>query len=202
MSRRCLPCLGRVSGTLADHTAAGRRGEEAAGATRIKLEEGTTVRAYKGQRTAAGRESEASPRNRCQDREQRARAVGRITHRKQNLDQRHLIRQARWPAITFWRCGTHERAALRRGQGTQHQRSFWHEQGPAGACAGPLTIALAAVLRRCRCPRGHRGLTGDTSTIRQDFYARCRDTFGVILTSEARPYGCFLLVKGVIANTR
>jgi L-fucose mutarotase len=35
---------------------------------------------------------------------------------------------------------------------------------------------------------------------RTDFYARCRDAFGVISTSEARPYGCFLLVKGVITS--
>jgi L-fucose mutarotase len=35
---------------------------------------------------------------------------------------------------------------------------------------------------------------------RMDFYARCRDAFGVISTSEARPYGCFLLVKGVVTS--
>jgi L-fucose mutarotase len=38
------------------------------------------------------------------------------------------------------------------------------------------------------------------SLSREDFYARCRDAFGVISTSEARPYGCFLLVKGVITK--
>ncbi|MGI9006865.1 MAG: RbsD/FucU family protein [Streptosporangiaceae bacterium] len=34
---------------------------------------------------------------------------------------------------------------------------------------------------------------------RSAFYARTRDAFAVISTSEARPYGCFLLTKGVIA---
>jgi L-fucose mutarotase len=38
------------------------------------------------------------------------------------------------------------------------------------------------------------------SLSREDFYARCRDAFGVISTSETRPYGCFLLVKGVITS--
>lgn len=36
------------------------------------------------------------------------------------------------------------------------------------------------------------------SLSRADFYARSREAFGVISTSEARPYGCFLLTKGVI----
>ncbi len=30
------------------------------------------------------------------------------------------------------------------------------------------------------------------------FYERARSAFAVVATSEARPYGCFLLVKGVI----
>jgi L-fucose mutarotase len=34
---------------------------------------------------------------------------------------------------------------------------------------------------------------------REDFYARARHARVVVATSEARPYGCFLLVKGVIA---
>lgn len=38
------------------------------------------------------------------------------------------------------------------------------------------------------------------SLSRDDFYARTRKAFGVISTSEARPYGCFLLVKGVIMS--
>lgn len=30
------------------------------------------------------------------------------------------------------------------------------------------------------------------------FYDRAKDAFAVIATSEARPYGCFLLTKGVV----
>lgn len=36
------------------------------------------------------------------------------------------------------------------------------------------------------------------SLSRHAFYARARDAFAVIATSESRPYGCFLLTKGVI----
>jgi L-fucose mutarotase len=33
---------------------------------------------------------------------------------------------------------------------------------------------------------------------RHAFYARAREAFAVIATSEDRPYGCFMLAKGVI----
>ncbi len=33
---------------------------------------------------------------------------------------------------------------------------------------------------------------------RQDFYARASQAFGVVATTEARPFGCFILRKGVI----
>ncbi len=36
------------------------------------------------------------------------------------------------------------------------------------------------------------------SVSRQDFYARSSAAFGVVTTSETRPYGCVLLTKGVI----
>jgi len=36
------------------------------------------------------------------------------------------------------------------------------------------------------------------SLTREAFYERTRQAFAVIATSEARPYGCFLLTKGVI----
>jgi L-fucose mutarotase len=36
------------------------------------------------------------------------------------------------------------------------------------------------------------------SLSREEFYERSRLAFAVISTSEQRPYGCFLLVKGVI----
>jgi L-fucose mutarotase len=35
---------------------------------------------------------------------------------------------------------------------------------------------------------------------REEFYARARDARVVVATTEARPYGCFLLVKGVITQ--
>jgi L-fucose mutarotase len=33
---------------------------------------------------------------------------------------------------------------------------------------------------------------------RTAFYDRCRSAFAVVTTTEARPYGCFLLAKGVV----
>jgi L-fucose mutarotase len=36
------------------------------------------------------------------------------------------------------------------------------------------------------------------SLSREDFYARARQAFAIVATTEKRPYGCFLLVKGVI----
>lgn len=33
---------------------------------------------------------------------------------------------------------------------------------------------------------------------RFEFYARVRTAYGVVATSEDRPYGCFLVVKGVV----
>jgi len=33
---------------------------------------------------------------------------------------------------------------------------------------------------------------------RQDFYGRARAAFAVVRTTEARPFGCFILRKGVI----
>ena len=36
------------------------------------------------------------------------------------------------------------------------------------------------------------------SLLRQDFYARARAAFAVVQTSEPRPYGCFILRKGVV----
>lgn len=33
---------------------------------------------------------------------------------------------------------------------------------------------------------------------RFDFYARARDAFAVVYTTDDRPYGCFVLTKGVV----
>jgi len=40
------------------------------------------------------------------------------------------------------------------------------------------------------------------SLSREDFYARAREAFAVVATTEPRPYGCFLLKKGVINDSR
>lgn len=37
-----------------------------------------------------------------------------------------------------------------------------------------------------------------SSLSREEFYDRAKRAFAVVATSEQRPYGCFLLVKGVI----
>ena len=36
------------------------------------------------------------------------------------------------------------------------------------------------------------------SVERHEFYAQSRNTYAVVATSEARPYGCFMITKGVI----
>jgi L-fucose mutarotase len=36
------------------------------------------------------------------------------------------------------------------------------------------------------------------SLSRFDFYERVRGAFAVVATSEARPYGCFLITTGVV----
>lgn len=40
------------------------------------------------------------------------------------------------------------------------------------------------------------------SLARADFSARSREAFAIVSTSEARPYGCVLLVKGMIESSR
>jgi L-fucose mutarotase len=34
--------------------------------------------------------------------------------------------------------------------------------------------------------------------VREEFYSRAREAFAVVVTSERRPYGCFVLTKGVV----
>ena len=52
------------------------------------------------------------------------------------------------------------------------------------------------VLRLVEASEGRRVAMASVS--RQEFYTRSSAAFGVIATSEARPYGCVLLTKGVI----
>lgn len=52
------------------------------------------------------------------------------------------------------------------------------------------------VLNACREAENRPVAMGSLS--REEFYARARLAFAVVATTEARPYGCFLLTKGVI----
>jgi L-fucose mutarotase len=54
----------------------------------------------------------------------------------------------------------------------------------------------AEVLALCQESEGRRVDMG--SLKREDFYARAKEAFAVVATSEARPYGCVLFTKGVL----
>ncbi len=65
------------------------------------------------------------------------------------------------------------------------------DDGPDAS--GPVhEQALAAALPHI--PQGSQA----GSIARQDFYSRARRAFAIVRVSEERPYGCFLLRKGVI----
>lgn len=51
---------------------------------------------------------------------------------------------------------------------------------------------------RRACEGAERRPIAMGSLSRHEFYARAREAFAVVATTEARPYGCFLLIKGVI----
>jgi len=48
------------------------------------------------------------------------------------------------------------------------------------------------------CEASERRAITMGSLPRQQFYLRAHDAFAVVATSEPRPYGCFLITKGVI----
>lgn len=48
------------------------------------------------------------------------------------------------------------------------------------------------------CRREHGGELAMGSIERHDFYTRAKQCFAVVQTSEDRPYGCFILKKGVV----
>ncbi len=54
----------------------------------------------------------------------------------------------------------------------------------------------AEVLALCQEAEGRELEMG--SLRREDFYARAKEAFAVVATSEARPYGCLLFTKGVL----
>ena len=54
----------------------------------------------------------------------------------------------------------------------------------------------AEILALCQEAEGRELEMG--SLRREDFYARAKEAFAVVATSEARPYGCLLFTKGVL----
>ena len=54
----------------------------------------------------------------------------------------------------------------------------------------------AEILALCQEAEGRELEMG--SLRREDFYARAKEVFAVVATSEARPYGCLLFTKGVL----
>jgi L-fucose mutarotase len=54
----------------------------------------------------------------------------------------------------------------------------------------------AEVLALCQESEGREFEMG--SLRREEFYAHAKEAFAVVATSEARPYGCVLLTKGVL----
>jgi L-fucose mutarotase len=59
-----------------------------------------------------------------------------------------------------------------------------------------VTAAQAEFLQLAEEAEGRSLSMGALS--RHEFYARAKSAFAVVATSEARPYSCFLVVKGVI----
>ena len=56
----------------------------------------------------------------------------------------------------------------------------------------------AEILALCQEAEGRELEMG--SLRREDFYARAKEAFAVVATSEARPYGCLLFTKGVLID--
>lgn len=61
-----------------------------------------------------------------------------------------------------------------------------------------ISSVHADVLLVCEAVEGRPLEMGSIS--REAFYERARQAFAVVATSEQRPYGCFLLKKGVVGN--
>ena len=59
-----------------------------------------------------------------------------------------------------------------------------------------IPAVQAEFLDRCESLEGRALKVSSLS--REKFYDRAKQAFAVVATSEQRPYGCFLLVKGVI----
>jgi len=59
-----------------------------------------------------------------------------------------------------------------------------------------LPAVQKAFLAACEASEQRQITMG--SLPRDQFYARAREAFSIVATTEPRPYGCFLLTKGVI----
>lgn len=71
--------------------------------------------------------------------------------------------------------------------------ALWMQRDGAGDTPDQVHEEAIAILE-AEMPEG--GAVG--SIERQDFYARARRGFAVVRCTEARPFGCFILRKGVI----
>lgn len=71
--------------------------------------------------------------------------------------------------------------------------AVWMQRDGAGEVPDPVHQEAVALLDAVM-PEG--GAVG--SIERQDFYARARQGFAVVRCTEPRPFGCFILRKGVI----
>jgi L-fucose mutarotase len=67
-----------------------------------------------------------------------------------------------------------------------------------GVANSPEDVPLVQKEFIALCEKAERRSIGAGSLLREHFYSRARNAFAVVATSESRPYGCFLLVKGVI----
>lgn len=61
---------------------------------------------------------------------------------------------------------------------------------------GAVLPVHADVLAACRAAEGRE--VGHRVIARHDFYDAATRCFAVIQNSESRPYGCFILTKGVV----
>ena len=71
--------------------------------------------------------------------------------------------------------------------------ALWMQRDGAGDVPDPVHAEVAAILTR-EMPEG--GAVG--SLERQAYYARAAAGFAVVRCTETRPFGCFILRKGVI----
>ncbi len=71
--------------------------------------------------------------------------------------------------------------------------ALWMQADGQGDRPEPVHHEALAVIR-AHLPEGG----GAASIERQDFYAQARQAFAVVRCSEDRPFGCFILRKGVI----